>query len=172
MKKDEDNHAAKGPEYWDAYDGSFKRIPGVRLIRGKRIPDGMYHLVCHVLVQHKDGTFLLMQRDPRKHLGGMWEATAGGSALRGETPFEGAVRELYEETGILAQEMKEVDRKIVFRRRTWYITFLCETDSPKDSVRLQENETTAYRWVSLEEMLSMKDSEIVPGVEELYDFLR
>ena len=171
MKKDAEIRGTRTPEYWDAYDEEFRRIPGVRLIRGKRIPDGMFHLVCHILVQHEDGTFLLMQRDPRKHLGGMWEATAGGSALKGETPYEGAVRELYEETGIRAGEMKEVDRKTVPKRRTWYVTFLCVTDVPKDSIRLQENETTAYRWVSRDEMLSMKDSEIVPGTEELREFL-
>ena len=87
-------------ELWDAYDADFHRIEGKTLIRGEPVPEGIFHLVCDVLVKHTDGTFLLMQRAPGKHFGGMWEATAGGSALAGETPLECASRELREETGM------------------------------------------------------------------------
>ena len=48
-----------------------------------------------------------MQRDKRKHLGGMWEATAGGSALQGEDPLACAIRELREETGIADDKLME-----------------------------------------------------------------
>ena len=52
-------------EIWDGYniDGS---LAGVDLVRGEKIPDGLYHLVCEVLVQHTDGDFLLMKRDLRQ----------------------------------------------------------------------------------------------------------
>ena len=81
-------------ELWDAYDGEFRRIQGVSLVRGEPIPAGIYHLVCEVLVRHTDGSYLLMRRDPRKHHGGLWESTAGGSALQGEAPLDCARREL------------------------------------------------------------------------------
>ena len=74
-------------ELWDAYDENFRRVEGVSLVRGEPIPAGAYHLVCDVLVRHTDGSYLLMRRDPRKHYGGLWEATAGGSALQGEAPL-------------------------------------------------------------------------------------
>ena len=67
-------------EIWDGYniDGS---LAGVDLVRGEKIPDGLYHLVCEVLVQHTDGDFLLMKRDLNKPINpGKYEATAGGSA--------------------------------------------------------------------------------------------
>ena len=35
-------------------------------------------------MRHKDGNYLFMQRDKRKHQSGKWEATAGGSAVQGE----------------------------------------------------------------------------------------
>ena len=81
-------------EKWDAYDTDFKIVPGRSLLRGEAIPEGLFHLVCDVLVRHTDGSYLLMQRDWRKAYGGMWEATAGGSALQGESALECAVREL------------------------------------------------------------------------------
>ena len=61
-------------EYWDAYNRDFERIDGVTLIRGEKISDGLFHLVSDVIVRHLDGSYLLMQRDSRKHFGGMWEA--------------------------------------------------------------------------------------------------
>ena len=87
-------------ELWDAYDRNLEKIEGMTLIRGEKIPEGVYHLVCDIIVRHTDGEYLLMQRDSRKHYGGMWEATAGGSALQGENPLDCAIRELREETGI------------------------------------------------------------------------
>ena len=71
-----------------------------------KIPAGGYHLVCEVLVRNTDGTYLLMKRDPTKPLfPNMWKATAGGSALQGESAVEGALRELREETGVIAQKL-------------------------------------------------------------------
>ena len=41
-------------EIWDAYyrDGT---LAGVDLIRVEDVPDGLYHLICEVLVRHTDG---------------------------------------------------------------------------------------------------------------------
>ncbi len=68
-------------ELWDAYDKNFNKIDGITLIRGEPIPDGMFHLVCSIIVRHIDGDYLLMRRDDRKMFGGLWEVSAGGSAL-------------------------------------------------------------------------------------------
>ena len=146
-------------ELWDAYDGEFRRIQGVSLVRGEPIPAGIYHLVCEVLVRHTDGSYLLMRRDPRKHYGGLWETTAGGSALRGEAPLDCARRELREETGIRAEELQELGR--VRSGNTHYVEFLCVMDWPKDGVTLQEGETVAYRWVSRTELLSLRSGGLV-----------
>ena len=156
-------------ELWDAYNSDFVRIPGVVLIRGESIPEGMYHLVCDVIVRHTDGDYLLMQRDPRKHYGGMWEATAGGSALQGEAPLECALRELREETGSPADTLSGVG-KTTDGTQTIYMEYLCVTDAEKDSITLQEGETVAYKWVSREELTQMKKDQLV--TERMQKFLR
>ncbi len=125
-------------EVWDAYDKEFNRIENMSLIRGESIPEGVFHLVCEVIVKHTDGSYLLMQRDRRKHFGGMWEATAGGSALQGEEPLVCAVRELREETGIDAGELTEVGRVRNDDNHSLYVDFLCVTACDKASVVLQE----------------------------------
>lgn len=148
-------------ELWDAYDSNFKKVDGVTLIRGNVIPDGLFHLVCDVLVMHTDGSYLIMQRDKIKRFGGMWEATAGGSALQGEAPLECAFRELAEETGIVAESLTEVGRELSRQTKSIYVEFLCVTDWDKEKIVLQKGETSAFRWVSKAELLSMKQDELV-----------
>ena len=148
-------------ERWDAYRVALEPMEGRTLVRGDDIPQDCYHLVCEVLVRHRDGSYLLMQRDPRKHFGGLWEATAGGSALQGETPLDCARRELLEETGIAAGELRELGRVVCEQNRSVYVDFLCLTDWDKQDVRLQAGETSAYRWASAEEIARMGRDELV-----------
>ncbi len=147
-------------ELWDAYDANLNIIDGMTLIRGQEVPDGVFHLVCEIIVRHTDGTYLLMQRDPRKTKGGMWEATAGGSALRGEDPLTCALRELSEETGIKADRLTEVGRVVHHLHKSIFVDYLCETDVDKNSVVLQEGETSDYKWVTAEELRSMNPDEL------------
>lgn len=143
-------------EIWDAYmmDGT---PTGRTLVRGEPIPEGLYHLGCEILVRHTDGDYLLMQRDLRKKCyPGYWEATAGGSALQGETAFECARRELREETGIEAASLTEIG--CFLSRDTIYRQYLCTTDGDKTAVTLQEGETIAYRWVTEEEFVDFVNS--------------
>lgn len=156
-------------ELWDAYNKDFEKIDGLTLIRGETIPDGVYHLVSDVIVRHIDGTFLLMQRDSRKHFGGMWEATAGGSALQGEDALTCAIRELREETGIESEDLSELGRVIRDDDHTIYVEFLCVTEFDKASIALQEGETSAYKWVTKAELLSMKKDELV--TERMHRFV-
>lgn len=150
-------------ELWDAYDADFNRIEGITLIRGEEatFSDDVFHLVCDILVRHADGTYLLMQRDPRKPYGGMWEASACGSALQGETPADAARRELLEETGIVATDLVEVGRIVDQSKHSIYAEFLCVTEWDKDKITLQEGETVDYRWVSADELLSLSRDELV-----------
>ena len=150
-------------EIWDAYDRDFNKIDGVQLIRGEPIPDGMYHLACDIIVRHTDGSYLLMKRDLKKTYGGRWEITAGGSALAGETAFEGAIRELKEETGIAATSLREIKRIVNEQRRFFCVVYFCITDCDKDSVTLQEGETIAYKWATRDEILKM-DSESIASI--------
>lgn len=146
-------------EIWDGYyrDGTLANI---ELIRGEAIPDGLYHLVCEVLVKHTDGDYLLMRRDITKpNYGGYYEATAGGSALKGENKINCIKRELFEETGISAEEFSELGKFILDDDKCIFYTFLCITDCDKTSITLQEGETMSYKWVSEAEFISFINSE-------------
>lgn len=133
-------------ELWDARtrDGA---LTGGTLVRGEPIPEGLYHLVCEVLVRHADGSFLAMKRDEGKDVfPGWWETTAGGSALAGETSLDCARRELLEETGIEAESFELIAKTI--GKEYIFDSYLCVVDCPKDAVRFQAGETVDYRWMS------------------------
>ena len=150
-------------EIWDAYlpNGT---LAGCDLVRGKPIPDGLRHLVSEILVRHTDGDYLLMQRDHRKpNYGGYFEATAGGSALKGEDALACAKRELREETGIDAGTLTNIGRFV--SHDTIYETFLCTTDCDKKTVKLQEGETVFYKWVSEADFISFVNSDSMIDVQ-------
>ena len=159
-------------ELWDAYDINFNKINNMTLVRGEPLPEGVYHLVCEIIVKHTDGTYLLMQRDfQKKNYGGMWELSAGGAALQGESSEECAIRELREETGIIASEIHEIGRAVHNVYNCLFVEFLCVTDCAKNSIVLQDGETVNYKWVDRSSMLGMGDElaskRTVKAVKEL-----
>lgn len=146
-------------ELWDAYDRNMILIPNMVLKRGP-VPQGVYHIVCEIAVKHIDGTYLIMQRDMKKHLGGMWELTAGGSALKGEAPLECAIRELKEETGVVADSLIQIGKVIHDEHNSIYFEYLCVTDCDKNSIVLQKGETINYKWVSADEFKAIPKNEM------------
>lgn len=150
-------------EIWDLYDREGNRT-GETFVRGfgnyKNIPEGRYHLVVDLLVLHDDGTYLLTKRSDIKDVyPGYWEASAGGSALKGEEPLEAALRELSEETGLTPDSLELVGILYKDSSRSLYYSYLAKVSCAKDSIVLQEGETTDYKWVDKEGFLAYVDSE-------------
>lgn len=139
-------------ELWDAYDKDGN-LTGDTLVRGGEVADGLYHIVVGILVQHVDGTYLLMHRDPRKEtFPDVYEASAGGSALKGEDALQAARRELLEETGVTAGELTPLYEEISHKGHCLYRGFLCVTDCDKQSITLQEGETVGFLWADRDEV--------------------
>ena len=147
-------------EIWDGYNAD-KTLAGVDIPRESenegKYPVGLYHIVAEVIVRHTDGSYLVMQRDFNKQgHPGEWEIGAGGSVLKGESAQQGALRELYEETGIQADDLRLMAQTSVIHENgvgVHYYDYLCITDMDKDAVLLQEGETIDFKWISAEEIL-------------------
>ena len=147
-------------EYWDLVDANgYTMLTNHR--RGDEIPSGYYHHVVNVRVQHQDGSILIMQRDWRKEiLPGKFEASAGGSILQGETVEAGARRELWEETGIKAEQLIQVRSYLDETYPVLWTHYIAQVKVDKSHIRLQEGETIAFEWVTLQDFISrVKDNE-------------
>ena len=151
-------------ELWDLYDREGNRTEEIwerKFGNYKEIPEGRYHLVSDILVQHRDGSFLLTKRHPAKDVyPGFWEASAGGSAQCGEGPWECAKRELYEETGILADSFELINTTFRDTSHSLVYSFVAVVDCDKEGIVLQEGENTEYVWVDAAGLLEYAESDL------------
>jgi ADP-ribose pyrophosphatase YjhB (NUDIX family) len=154
-------------EIWDLYDEKGNKTGETwERSRAKEIPEGRYHIVCDILIRHRDGDFLLTLRDSRKEMyPGCWEASAGGSALAGETPEEGARREMQEETGLKAEKLELISITRKPDSRSVVYAFIAMVDAAKDSVMLQEGDTVDYQWMKLSALRKMIRDEPVLAIQ-------
>ena len=134
---------------------------GVDIVRGEKISKGILHAVVDVIVYHEDGTFLLMQRDWNKpNKPGLWEAGASGSVVKGEEFLDAAKRELFEETGIKANNLELIYTIKKVEKNTFYKMYTCRCNIKKDSIILQDGETIDYKWVTKNELINLIEKEL------------
>ena len=157
-------------EYWDLYDKNLQKT-GEVLLRGDPVPDGKYHLVCEIVVNDTNGRILLTKRHPDKPYPLFWECS-GGSVLAGEEPIDGAVRELFEETGIKAEKEELADLGVTYGNHAIYYNYLLRRDIELFNVTLQAEETVDAKLADKAEYDKMvNENEIVPLVAGRFEEL-
>lgn len=146
-------------EVWDAYDVQYNRLDRT-LVRGEKIPQGLFHGVAIVIIQHEDGTFLLMKRDPNKaDYPDYWEPGASGSILQGESFIQGAFREMKEETGLETDNMMYMGNYCYHEYHTLYKIYSTIYRGDKSKVTLQVHETVDYKWIEPNQLVKAFDEE-------------
>ena len=133
-------------EFNDIYDEN-RNLTGRTHRRGTPWQPGEYGLVVCVWVYDGRGHLLLTRRAKEKSFAGTWE-NSGGAARAGETSRQAIVRELYEETGIQAEE-EEFELLSTQRDRNTFYDFYClKRQVPIRDIVLLPGETDAVQWAS------------------------
>ena len=133
-------------EFNDVYDEN-RNLTGRTHRRGTPWQPGEYGLVVCVWVYDGRGHLLLTRRAKEKSFAGTWE-NSGGAARAGETSRQAIVRELYEETGIQAEE-EEFELLSTQRDRNTFYDFYCLKRQVRlKDIRLQPGETDDVMWAS------------------------
>lgn len=145
-------------EVWELVDLNENKT-GVLIERGTGtpIPEGMYHMAVDIWIKGKDGKILLTQRHPNKPWGLKWECS-GGAIVKGESHMDGAVRELYEETGIKVskEELIYLGKSVMEEYHCIMHTYLvCLSDDVR--LNLQSEEVVDAKWLEISELENMKE---------------
>lgn len=122
--------------------------------RGEKLLDTEYHIVVNAWIRNSKNEFLISQRAATKTYAFMWECT-GGSALKGESSLDAAVREVKEELGITVQKS---NGKLIGSTLRYYPNcpdifdvWLFTSDCSIEDVTIQE-EVNDVMWASVDKI--------------------
>ena len=149
-------------EYNDIYDAEGHPTGRVHR-RGSAWKPGEYGLVVCVWVYDGKGKILLTRRAKGKSFAGTWE-NSGGAAKAGETSRQAIVRELFEETGIRAEEA-EFELLETQRDRNLFFDHYClKRQVHLWDITLQSGESDDVMWASFGKIHWMIHSGKISGV--------
>ena len=146
----------------DVYDKN-RNLTGRIHLRGTPWHRGEYGLVVCVWVYDGYGRLLMTRRAPGKTFAGTWE-NSGGAAQAGETSRQAIVRELFEETGIRAEEA-DFEYLTSDRDKNTHYDFYCLRRAlPREQVVLLPGETDDAKWVTFDQIHEMIAQKQICGV--------
>ena len=145
-------------ELVDLYDENRVPLGRVAERHAKKAP-GEYRMVVHVCIFNGLGQMLIQQRSPEKTIWPeLWDVSIGGGVDAGETSRQGAVREVGEELGYDLDLIGLRPAVTVNFEGGFDDFFVVTRDLDLGDLRLQKEEVSDVRWVTLEEALVMLDS--------------
>ena len=128
-----------------------------------------YKFVVSVFIRNKQDHYLFLKRAAGETLAGVWDIAGGGVETK-ESVFDAATRESLEETGLelLNLRLFKVRVKVgAHKKQKHYVEHWFVADS-KDQDPVLSLEHAEYRWLSLEDALSLPLTDYLrPLVEEL-----
>jgi 8-oxo-dGTP pyrophosphatase MutT (NUDIX family) len=144
-------------EKWDLYDESRQPLNKTHY-RKDKMTIGEYHIVVGIWTVNDNNEILLTLRHPdKKEYPNYWENTAG-SVLAGETSRAGAMRELFEETGITAGDNELLYLGTRKERTAFFDTYMVRKNLKISELTLQDGETVDAQWVTLDKLDEMIES--------------
>ena len=140
-------------EFNDIYDEN-RQLTGRVHKRGTPWKPGEYGLVVCVWVHDGKGNLFMTRRAPEKSFAGTWE-NSGGAAQAGESSIQAIVRELYEETGIRADEQEFELLDSGCDGRFHYDYYGLKRNTPLSEIVLLPGETDDAQWATFEQIHQM-----------------
>ena len=157
-------------EYIDVVDEQGHST-GITLPRERIHAEGHLHKTVHIWVYNSAKEILVQKRHHAKDsYPGRWDISSAGHISSGESTLSSACRELFEELGI---DAKEESLRFLFSQRQSNINpsenffdneiasvFAICTDLPISSMRLQETEVSALRYMKTGDLAVESQTEL------------
>lgn len=120
--------------------------------RHKVFKEGLWRRTCHVWIYNKSKKFLCQRRSLKKDRGaGLWEPAAAGHMGPDDNYYSGAVREVWEETG-LSIDPSELKFLKIYKdhdKKEFTGVFYCELDVESYHIKMEEGEVDEVKMVSI-----------------------
>jgi aminoglycoside phosphotransferase (APT) family kinase protein/8-oxo-dGTP pyrophosphatase MutT (NUDIX family) len=158
----------KDCELWDIYDAD-RNPTRTTILRSdaKNLKDGEFHLAAFIYIMRSDGKFLITKRSPQKKtFPNMWEIPHG-AVLSGEISLDAAVREAFEECGLI---LKRESAEFITEYRGGNLIadkWLFRQDFNLSDIVLQEGETCDARACTPDDILELIENRKMQ--EYIYD---
>ena len=148
---------------------------GQSIDKSKAHREGILHKVSVVAIIDKEGKVLLQKRAKNKKTEpGKWDLSAAGHVDSGESSEEAAIRETYEEVGIIINkdELKKVDKYVckfkigndLIINHYSELFVVIKEKIILEQIKKQETEVDEARLVDANEFIKMLDNdEVVKG---------
>lgn len=159
-------------ELVDLYDENRVPLGRVAERHAKKAP-GEYRVVVHVCIFNSLGQLLIQRRSPEKTIWPeLWDVSIGGGVDAGETSRQGAKREVLEELGY-DLDLTGLRPAVTVNFEGGFDDFFVVTrDLDLRDLRLQREEVSDVRWVTLKETLAMlADGQFIPYPPSFLRFL-
>lgn len=142
-------------EYVDIYTAE-RELTGVQKIKGSPLCDDEFILISHLVIFNSRGEMLIQKRkEDKKDWPGCWDITSGGGVKAGETSYEGAVREVFEELGITVSLDDKRPLFTICYPIGFDDYFIITKDISLDDITIQLEEVTDVRFASYDEIKQM-----------------
>ena len=159
-------------ELWDVLDEN-KQKTGKTVERGKdMLKRGEYHLAIEAMLINDEGKILISQRaGHRKRYPLMWECV-GGSALKGETSLETAIRETSEEVGVdLSNSTYQFVTSFVRKEIQDIVdVYLFNYDGITSLDAATTDEVVEVKWMTKDEITDLfKNNKLMPTLKYFFE---
>lgn len=150
-------------EYIDILDENGEKI-NVIDTKTNVYTKGLWHKAVHIWIINSQNEIMLQKRSPKKKISpNMWTTSVAGNVSASEESYETAVREIFEEIGLLVnkQELQYLftvkEDKIKNNRiiKEFIDVFLLEKSIDVTKIKLQEDEVSEIKFISYQEFKNM-----------------
>lgn len=165
-------------EIWDVYDRN-RNLTGKKVLRGEpnNLKEGEYGLVVHVAIFNQAGEMLIQKRQStRDRFPNLWDISAGGHSIQGETSEEAIAREALEELGYNSHDFSNDRPYLTINYDDGFgdVYIVIDDDLDINQLRLQKEEVQCVTWANKNEVLQLieegKFIPYCPGFIELLFF--
>ena len=156
----------KKEELWDIYDAGKNKTGRTMKRNDWTLKDDEYHLTVLGVIARPDGKYLITKRAKDKSWAPGWWEVSGGACMAGEESEAAVRREVLEETGL---DVNNAEGGYVFTYHrenpgegdNYFVdVYKFIMDCDESDVKLQEEETDGFKFVTPDEIKELADEGI------------